>query len=303
MRQPQSKPNFFIVGAPKCGTTALSEYLREHPQVFFSHRKELHYFAINLPNYRRVTQESDYLQFFSGASPQHRALGEGSVYYLYSGQALEKIREFNPAAKIIVMLRNPIDLVYSLHGQLLYSCNEDERDFPTAWALQEDRARGHRVPATCRDPKVLMYRDVGRLGSQCERLLDIFPTTQVKFLLTDDFRIRTPEVYREVLDFLGVEPDGRLRFERVNESKTYRIPALGKFTQRPPAPLVRVARQCTRWLHISRLGVLPRLRELNSRPHTKPPLDHTFRAMLAEEFREDTRKLANLIGRQDLWES
>jgi hypothetical protein len=219
------------------------------------------------------------------------------VYYLYSGEALREIRRFAPDARIIVMLRDPVDLVYSLHAQLLFSCNETERDFARAWALQDERARGRQVPRTCHDAKILLYREVGRLGAQCERLLEIFPRAQVKFVLTDDLAARPAAVYLEVLDFLGVEPDGRRDFERVNESKTHRVRLLGAFVQRPPAPLVRLGRRCADWLGIERLGVLPRLRALNSRPYARPPLDGAFRAHLTAVFRDDARKLAALIGR------
>jgi hypothetical protein len=175
-----ARPNVFIVGAPKCGTTALSQYLRGHPQVFFCSPKEPHYFATEFPGYRAVTCEVDYLNLFSAAGPHHNALAEGSVYYLYSGQALERIRRFNPDARIIAMLRDPVDLVYSLHAQLLYSGNEIEEDFERAWDLQDERAHGRHLPRNCQDPKVLLYREVGKLGEQCERLLGIFPRTQVK---------------------------------------------------------------------------------------------------------------------------
>ena len=74
-----ARPNFFIVGAPKCGTTALSHYLRQHPRIFFSLPKEPHYFATDLPRYRMVTHEPAYLEYFRGAGPQHTAVGEGSV--------------------------------------------------------------------------------------------------------------------------------------------------------------------------------------------------------------------------------
>ena len=289
-------PNFFIVGAPKCGTTALSEYLRDHPQVFFSRRKEVHYFATNLPNYRRVTCEADYLTFFNAAGVQHKALGEGSVYYLYSGLALENIKAFNPDAKVIVMLRNPIDLVYSLHSQLLYSCNEDEPDFAKAWDLQPARERGLRVPRTCRDPKVLLYEKVGMLGAQCERLLEIFPRDHVKFILAEDFRARTPSVYRETLEFLGVEPQERQDFRFVNESKVHRSRLLGRFTQRPPAAIARLARTGARLLRVERLGVMRRLRDLNRERRVRRPLNEEFRRRLADVFREDTAKLARLIG-------
>ena len=72
------KPNFFIVGAPKCGTTALSEYLREHPQVFMSRPKEPHHFATDMPRYRFTKNEADYLDLFSGADDSHTAIGEAS---------------------------------------------------------------------------------------------------------------------------------------------------------------------------------------------------------------------------------
>jgi hypothetical protein len=291
-----SIPNFFIVGAPKCGTTALSEYLRDHPQVFFSPKKEVHYFATNLPNYRRVTRETDYLSFFSAATPRHKALGEGSVYYLYSGLALENIKAFNPEAKVIVMLRNPIDLVYSLHSQLFYSCNEDEPDFAKAWELQQARERGRHVPRTCRDPKVLLYEKVGMLGAQCERLLEVFPRGQVKFILAEDFRSRTPAVYREILEFLGVEPQDRQDFRFVNESKVHRSRLLGRFTQRPPAAIALLARTASRLLHVERLGVMRRLRDLNRERRERRPLDDEFRRRLADVFRDDTARLARVIG-------
>jgi hypothetical protein len=264
--------------------------------VFFSPRKEVHYFATNLPNYRRVTREADYLSFFSAATPQHKALGEGSVYYLYSGLALENIRAFNPDARVIVMLRNPIDLVYSLHSQLLYSCNEDEPDFTRAWELQRARERGVHVPPTCRDPKVLLYEKVGMLGAQCERLLEIFPRDQVKFILAEDFRSRTPTVYRETLEFLGVEPQDRQDFKFVNESKTHRSRLLGRFTQRPPAGIARLARTGARVLGVERFGIMRRLRDLNRERRVRQPLDEAFRCRLADVFREDTARLARLIG-------
>jgi hypothetical protein len=290
------RPNFFIVGAPKCGTTALSQYLRDHPHVFFSSQKEPHYFALNMPRYRTVTRECDYLGLFGAAEPRHPALGEGSGYYLYSGVALEQLREFNPDARIIVMFRHPVDLVYSLHAHYLYRGNEDEPDFARAWDLQEERRHGRRIPALCRDPKILLYRDLASLGRQCTRLLDLFPRDQVKFIRAEDFRARPADIYEETLAFLGVEPDGRREFAPVNESKALRSRAVGAFMHAPPKSLVRLARRCTRLLRVQRLGLIPRLRAMNTRPYRRPPLDDAFRARLAGAFREDTQILATLVG-------
>jgi hypothetical protein len=118
------KPNFFIVGAPKCGTTALYEYLQPHPRIFLSRIKEPHYFARDLGSYPRIKTAQEYAGIFAESTSEHLALGEASVYYLRSAVAIPLIREFNPAARLIAMFRNPVDMVYSLHSQLLYVSEE-----------------------------------------------------------------------------------------------------------------------------------------------------------------------------------
>ena len=114
-------PNLFILGAPKCGTTSLYTYLREHPNIFFSHIKGPHYFATDFENYRSVKTKVDYANLFSEANAQHSIIGEASVLYLYSENAIKGIYNDNPNAKLIIMLRNPIEVVQSWHAQMLWS--------------------------------------------------------------------------------------------------------------------------------------------------------------------------------------
>jgi hypothetical protein len=125
------RPTFFIVGAPKSGTTALAVYLQDHPMVCFSEDKEPQYFALDLPGQRLVTDEAQYLAFFH-PSETNKIAGEASVFYLYSKVAIQNIAKFDQNAKLIVMLRNPIDIVHSFHAQLVFSGEEDERDFAEA---------------------------------------------------------------------------------------------------------------------------------------------------------------------------
>ena len=99
------KPDFFIVGAPKCGTTALYEYLRPHPNVFMSTVKEPHFFAKDLGSYPHIKTDEEYAALFAGANEQHLRVGEASVYYLRSAVAIPNIREFNPDARLIAMFR------------------------------------------------------------------------------------------------------------------------------------------------------------------------------------------------------
>ena len=185
---PLIKPNFFIVGAAKCGTTALYVYLRDHPRVFLSPVKEPRYFAEDMPNLmNRVAARDDYLRLFKGANDRHIAVGEASPQYLYSAVAPAKIRAFNPDARIIAMLRNPVDMAWAAHAECLYWFVEEEPDFEKAWRLQGERRAGRCVPPLCKQVTMLLGAEVAMLGAQVERLLAVFPRDQVKFVLFEDF--------------------------------------------------------------------------------------------------------------------
>ena len=135
-------PNFFIVGAPKCGTTAMNDYLDQHPDVFMAH-KELHYFGNDLQVKNRIS-EQEYLQHFKDAVNE-KIIGEASVWYLFSATAAKEIKSFSPDAKVLIMLRNPVDVIYSLHSQHLYDGNEDVLDFESALALDDERKAGRGI--------------------------------------------------------------------------------------------------------------------------------------------------------------
>lgn len=293
------RPDFFILGAPKCGTTALSEYLRGHPRVFVSQPKEPHYFCTDFDYYYAPGQrtEAHYLRLFEGADERHLAAGEASVWYLYSRDAARNIRAFDPGARAIVMVRNPVELVPSLHSQLRYMLDEDEPDVETAWRLQEARRRGERVPATARVPAFLQYFEVGRLGAQLERAYESFPREQVKVIVFDDLRQDAAAVYRETLAFLGVPDDGRTTFPRVNENKVHRDERLARLTQRPPRPLVAAARGVKRVAGIERLGLLDRVRRRNREVTSRGEPSPAFVRELKDAFHDDVALLSELTGR------
>ncbi len=293
------RPDFFILGAPKCGTTALSEYLRRHPRVFVSRPKEPHYFCRDFDYYYAPGQrtEQHYLGLFAEADESHLAVGEASVWYLYSEDAARNIAEFDAAARVIVMVRNPAELVPSLHSQLLYTLDEDRPSVAEAWGLQQARRRGEAVPATARVPEFLQYGDAARLGAQLRRVYESFPHRQVKVIVFDDLRADTAAVYRESLAFLGVPDDGRTDFPRVNENKVHRAESLARFTQRPPRTLVAAARGVKRVSGVERLGVMDRLRHRNRQVTGRQELDPALDRELREFFREDVGELGELIGR------
>ena len=290
-------PNFFIVGAPKAGTTALYEYLRRHPKIFMPLKKRTSLFCKRFPNYPSVKNKNDYLKLFNKSTKEHLAIGEASVWYLYSDIAIKLIKEFNPDAKIIVMLRNPVDLAYAMHGQALYNHNENESNFEKAWELQSKRQNHIDIPRRCRAHQILQYEKLASLGFQTERLLSIFDRKQVKFIIFEDFINHTQETYEETLEFLNVEKDGRTDFPIINESKTHRSKLIGKLTQTPPFWILKVVRFARDHLSIEINRPLTWMRKLNNVSTQRRPLRPEFRHQLIGIFREDVKKLSLLIGK------
>src|SRR5262249_46212300 len=133
------KPDVFIVGGPKCGTTSLYTYLKQHPDIFMSEIKEPQYFAADtLQHQRRIRTLPEYMDCFAAAQREER-IGEASTAYLGSSSAARELKKFNPNARIIVMLRNPIDVMYSLHSERLFSNIEHIGDFERAINSTETR--------------------------------------------------------------------------------------------------------------------------------------------------------------------
>jgi hypothetical protein len=294
------KPNFFIIGAPKCGTTALSSYLAEHPRVFFSNPKEPQFFAEDFAGHGFVHDLDAYLDLFAQADNSQPIVSEGSVFYLASQVAVENIREFNPAAKILVMLRNPLELLRSLHQHYLHALYEDQADLEAAWRLQEQRRESRQIPRLCRQPKLLQYRELCLLGEQLERVYRIFPKEQVKVVFFDDFVQDTAGVYREVLAFLGIDDDGRREFAKVNEARS-----LHPWMRRILSWVLPMSlrNNYTKLRFVPGLAFIPVLIEkLLKRPNKPRQLSEAFKAELKAVFAEDIAKLSRLTGRNlDHW--
>ena len=117
------------------------QYLNPHPDIFFSRKKEPHFFAADITTPRKIADERAYLSLFEGAENQKR-IGEASVLYLYSECAACEIKAFSPSARIIIMLRNPVEMMYSWYSERLYVGHEDIDDFESAIDAESDRRRG-----------------------------------------------------------------------------------------------------------------------------------------------------------------
>jgi len=234
------KPNLFIVGAMKCGTTAWYEYLRSHPDIFMSARKEPSYFAFDVPHWRHVKTEEEYSALFAGSGAA-KVIGEASTTYLFSKTAAKALRDYSPSAKILIFLRDQEEYLPSLHNQFLAEFSEDIIDFETAWKLSGRRPPGT-IPPACVEPRTLDYAAMGRFDEQVQRYFDAFPPDQIRLFWFRDWVEDPRSTYREILSFLGLDDDGRADFQPANKGITLRFRGLLRHLDDPPPAARKVAR-------------------------------------------------------------
>ena len=155
-------------------------------------------------------------------------VGESSPWYLASQRAAEEIHAYDPAAKIIIMLRNPIDMMYSMWAQFRYSGNEQIENFEEALAAEADRQAGRRIRRAAHCITGLYYREMARFSEQVPRYFDRFGSENVLVIIFDDFRSDTAAAFREVLDFLELDQSFKMTFDIHNPNKEVRLEWLQK---------------------------------------------------------------------------
>jgi hypothetical protein len=285
-------PNLFIVGAPKCGTTAWFEYLGSHPDIFFPKSKEDCFFALDLPKFRFIHSEAEYSKLFAGSGAA-KVVGEASAMYLFSTAAADAIRHYNPDAKILIFLREQEEFLPSLHNQFLREFSEEIEDFETAWRLSGNRPR-ETVPATCLEPTTLDYAAMGKFSEQVGRYLSAFSADQVRVIQFRDWTADPRASYLEILDFLGLEDDGRTEFQPVNQGVTYRSRRLVRFLLFPPTFARKIARLIKRLLGLQGRKIYPVIHKtvnLLSASGYKKQISPELRDQIRSYYAEDNRLL------------
>jgi hypothetical protein len=290
-------PNFLIIGAQKCGTTALYDALRQHPEIFMSPVKEPFYFVLNgapppftapSAEYQarlRYTDES-YLALFAGAG-KARAVGEASALYLSSYQperTAANIYAFNQEMRLIALIRHPADRAWSAFQYYRARGFEPLKRFSAALAAEATRRNGYDLPD-------LRYFANGCYYANLKPYYDRFPRQQMRVCLYEEWNQQPQVVLRDIFAFLGVEEDAQIEPQRLNVTPSYRHLWLRRFLDEPNA-----ARQVLdtilprRW----RARVYGKLRAYNRRP--LPALDLEFRRALTERYRSDIEQLQSLIN-------
>ncbi|QDT67216.1 Sulfotransferase domain protein [Planctomycetes bacterium MalM25] len=296
------RPNFFIAGAAKCGTTSLHAYLRQHPEVFMSTPKEPRFFDTDLPAAARfcVRDPEAYHRLFDEAEGK-RVIGEASPSYLVSRLAAERIHEYAPEAKVLISLRNPIDFMFSLHRQFVGSCNEDLHRFEDALEAEPDRAAGERIPDAAHYPGQLLYRHNARFAEQVERFYDRFGQQQVKVVLMEDLGKDPVRVFGEVLRFLGLPESDGVDLSARNAGETKR---LRNFRVRALMKKHAWLDRCIRSLPVSVGTAISDLmvRFSGEQVDARTKMAPETRRRLTEEFVPEIDRLSKLIGRDlDSW--
>ena len=279
------------MGAPKCGTTALYDFLGQHPQIFLPRTKELLLFASDL-SYPTRLSEDEFLAHFADRQAERRA-GAAHTAYLQSRRAAREIKNKQPDADIIILLRNPVDMLHSWHSELLYETIEDIEDFEAALDAEPERRRGKRIPRSARNSYVesLYYTDVAAFGEQVERYLNAFGRSHVHVILHDDLRADPVATYRATLEFLGVDASHVPQFGVLNPNKAVRSRALQKVYFATAAPGHRAIRR----LIPSRIR--QRLLAMNARPAPRAEMPRHVRQRLERLFRDDVARLGELLDR------
>ena len=273
------KPNFFLVGAPRCATTSMYLYLKQHPEIFLSLLKEPIFFGSDLSRQPlAVTDEAEYLSLFAEADG-YPAVGEGSVFYLMSATAPREIESFAPGSKILVLLRQPFEMMQSIHALYLRTGNEDIADFGEALAAEPDRAAGRRLPPGVYFPEGLRYRWEAHYAPQVKRYLDVFGPERVHVTIFDDLRDEPLRAYRGILEFLGVDPEFEPEFDERRGTDRIRGRVLRQMRNATPEVLKKV--------------------KTGKRAHMgpKPAVPPGLRERLSAELRPEIDELSALLGR------
>jgi hypothetical protein len=256
-------------------------YLRQHPEIFASIHKEPHFFGSDLsPLDGMVREEALYLGLFSGAGDRPRA-GEASVWYLLSQRAAGEIRAYVPEAKVLIMLRDPSQMAYSLYALYTRSGNEDRPTFEQALAAEAERREGRALPPGVYFPEGLIYTDVVRHAAKVERYLTAFGRDNVHCIVFDDF-VRDPAgVYRGTLEFLGVDPAFQPEFDQQRAAQLLRQSYIRQLRHTPAEVQRRMEFQ----------------RRKRHQGPPRPPLAEDLAAGLRDLLAADVERLGSLIGR------
>lgn len=293
-------PNFLIVGAAKSGTTSLYRYMEQHPGVFFPPVKEPCYFSDGLPEV--AFSDSEYERLFEGAGGR-KAVGEASTAYLSAPEAPARIKRLLGDIRIIIILRNPADMVYSLWGHNVYQQGEERLSFEEALEAEDDRMRSEEFRAGCRSYYGnFFYFHRGLYHEQVKRYIGTFGRKNVHVMVFEEFVKEPARHCREVFGFLGIDQGFAPALDRHNVATTFRYGFLHRLLVTPPGFAVRAYNALPLRLRIWIYMAARMVYGINITSEPRPAIDPALRKELAGRYMDDIRRLEGLIGRElSIW--
>ena len=286
-------PNLFIVGAPKSGTTFLYHYLKQHPDIYFPDFKEPHFFGADLIRRNGAYNLSldEYNNLFK---TDKKIIGEASTFYLFSKDAPEEIYNFNPNAKIIIMLRDLVDLVHSLHSQFVFSGDEIVEDFNKALELESSRLSGEKIPNQTTVVNKLFYiSNILSLPRNIQSFISYFGRENIRFIDLEDIKKNPERIYSETLEFLNVDssfnaPD----FKIINKNKTYKSKTVRDFIKKYSIFLGNLRSK----IFNKPLGFIRTLESINKSENDRPPIPEDLYKKLTDQFSKVDFEIKNIIN-------
>lgn len=292
-------PQFFLLGAPKCGTTAMYQWLAAHPGIFLP-AKELHHWGSDLHHRSPRLSQVAYEALFEPTG--QRLPGEVAVWYLMSEAAPAQLRDYSPQARLVAMIRHPVEVIESLHSQLLYSGEENIADLGEALAAEADRRAGKRVPPSTHrgleapPDEALQYRRVVDFAPQIRRWREAFGSEALLVVLHEEMKADPQTTFARIVDFIGGPPGFQPEAGVVNPNKSARSQGAQRLIQGlrwgPWNRLVPRGRLRT----AARVG-FERLQAFNTRREKRAPMDPALRARLLADLRPGVEALEQELGR------
>lgn len=283
-------PNFFVVGAQKAGTTSLHHYLSEHPEIYLPKEKETKFFV---ENNRYVKGISDYEEKYFSEWRGEKAVGEIDPDYMFFEVAIERLAKHFRNPKFIFVFRNPVDRAFS--GYLMaYRRGLEKSSFEEALVLEEQRIKQGYF-----EKLHYSYFQRGLYYRQVSKFLERWDISQMCFLMSEDLMRSPRETLAICCDFLGVSRDfvpaqiGK-NFHKATVPRSLGLLDLiqGEGPYRRIRRILRYSIPRPEW----RAWVKDQLRALNQKPNDLSLKEDT-RLRLAEMYREENQKLAQLINR------